>query len=76
MSVSPDPQPEETTGLEPGGGVPPGETPPDSGSVNPGVHEPGPTRRTRTFWIGVALVVLVVLAIAGLFIARIADLLV
>jgi hypothetical protein len=36
-SQSPDPQPDETTGLEPGGSVPPGETPPGESSTTSGV---------------------------------------
>jgi hypothetical protein len=37
MSKPPDPQPDRTPGLEAGGGVPPGETPPDSGSTTEGL---------------------------------------
>lgn len=33
-SDNPDPQPDQTPGLEPGGGVQPGDTPPDADSLS------------------------------------------
>jgi len=42
----PDPDPARTPGLEPGGGVAPGATPPDSAQTS-GVSEPEPRPRHR-----------------------------
>jgi hypothetical protein len=42
----PDPDPARTPGLEPGGGVAPGATPPDSAQTS-GVSEPEPRPRRR-----------------------------
>jgi hypothetical protein len=42
----PDPDPARTPGLEPGGGVAPGSTPPDSAQTS-GVTEPEPRPRRR-----------------------------
>ena len=50
---NPDPQDDKITGLEPGGGVPPGETPPGEGSVA-GTREPelkGSGKGQQVFWI-------------------------
>jgi hypothetical protein len=42
----PDPDPIDTPDLEPGGGVPPGSTPPDSAQTS-GLGEPEPRPRHR-----------------------------
>ena len=45
-AVPPDPDPRQTPGLEPGGGVAPGSTPPDSAQTS-GLSEPEPRPRHR-----------------------------
>jgi Family of unknown function (DUF6480) len=45
-AIPPDPDPAKTPGLEPGGGVAPGSTPPDSAQTS-GLSEPEPPPRHR-----------------------------
>lgn len=64
--VNPDPEPERTTGLEPGGGVPPGETPPAESSM----PEAGPREThnpTRAGPRPLALILLLVVLVAAFF---------
>ncbi|MET9765667.1 DUF6480 family protein [Streptomyces sp. NPDC006372] len=67
--ISPDPEPERTPGLEPGGGVPPGETPPAESSL----PEAGPreTHNPTKGWSKGPLTVIIVLVvlIAAFFLA-------
>ncbi|MFE5400020.1 DUF6480 family protein [Streptomyces sp. NPDC056580] len=67
--VNPDPEPERTTGLEPGGGVQPGETPPAESSM----PEAGPreTHSTARGWgkAPLTLILVLVVLIAAFFLA-------
>jgi hypothetical protein len=54
-SSNPDPAEDHITGLEPGGGVPPGETPPAEAQTNltQGHAEGGPKRWVPWLWLGI-----------------------
>lgn len=60
---APGPDPEQTPGLEPGGAVPPGETPPDAGSTTRGLAPRGraTARGAKSAWlIAIGVVVLLI----------------
>ncbi|MEV8535504.1 DUF6480 family protein [Streptomyces sp. NPDC051211] len=57
---NPDPDPRVTPGLEPGGGVPPGETPPAESSTATGA---GPERPLSRGWAKGPLIAIVALAV-------------
>lgn len=67
--VNPDPEPERTPGLEPGGSVPPGETPPAESSM-PGAG-PQETHNPAKGWAKapLTLILLLVVLIAAFFLA-------
>ncbi|UYP18905.1 DUF6480 family protein [Rhodococcus sp. Z13] len=68
-----DPDPSRTPDLEPGGGVPPGSTPPDSGTTS-GLSAPEPDTRKR-FPISGWLTLLAVAVIAVVFLVVIIGIL-
>jgi hypothetical protein len=61
--TSPDPDPADTAGLEPGGGAAPGDTPPtESSTSGTSHHDPEPASRAVN---RAALVVIVLVALVG-----------
>ena len=71
---SPGPDPETTPGLEPGGGVPPGETPPGEGGMSGVSHqERGPNR--WAFVVTIVAIAVVALAVAGFIAGHVLGLL-
>ncbi|SED14372.1 hypothetical protein SAMN04489727_6605 [Amycolatopsis tolypomycina] len=64
----PDPDPRRTPDLDPGGGVPPGSTPPDSAQTSGLSHpQPMPSKAMPVLWL--VLTGVLVLMVAGLVIA-------
>jgi hypothetical protein len=66
----PVPDPENTSGLEPGGGVNPGDTPPASSQESGAAHhQEAPNAATRRWPIGWLIAIAVVAALfAGMFV--------
>ncbi|GEM_PF-1311443 len=69
-----DPDPATTPGLEPGGGVAPGDTPPsEAGTSGLSAPEPKEPGRKLNLAIPIVLVVLVVAAALAFFVARLSG---
>jgi hypothetical protein len=77
-ALPPDPDPAETPGLEPGGGVEPGDTPPDSGETSGLSAAQPPARRkyTPATVAGIAAVVLFALLFVVVAVLLLAHILV
>lgn len=63
----PDPEPGRTPGLQPGGSVPPGETPPESAAATSGLAHRQRASNKTTKWVWLAVLAVLVLLIAGFF---------
>ncbi len=65
----PGPRPEDAPGLDAGGGVQPGDSPPDAGQTSGLSHpQPNPSRVMPVF--AIVLIALIVLGVAAFFVAR------
>lgn len=64
-----DPEPDKTPGLEPGGSVPPGDTPPSEASVTEGLAHRQRAEARPAKWLWLAGIGVVVLLVALFFVA-------
>ncbi|MBB4689125.1 DUF6480 family protein [Amycolatopsis jiangsuensis] len=70
--TAPGPEPDEVPGLEPGGSVRPGDTPPDAGQTSGLSHpQPMPSRKLPIGWL--IVIVVLVLAVAAFFVLKATD---
>jgi hypothetical protein len=74
-SPSPDPDPANTPGLEPGGGVAPGDTPPGESSTSGAAFQEPDLPSRRTNWVVYAIVGSVVGVALLLFVGYVVGLL-
>jgi hypothetical protein len=63
----PEPDPERTPGLEPGGSVPAGETPPESASATEAISYQAKPAARPTKWVWLAATGVVVVLVAAFF---------
>lgn len=73
MATRPDPDPDSTAGLEPGGGVIPGDTPPIE-SATSGLSSPQPQPKRAIPMVFIIAIVLFVLFVLAFLVGRIVDL--
>jgi Family of unknown function (DUF6480) len=67
---SPDPDPDTTPGLEPGGSVTPGDTPPIESSTSATNYREPELPSERTNWLVIGGIALVVVIVAVLLVVR------
>lgn len=74
--TSPDPEPSRTSGIEPGSGVPPGETPPGEAGSTSAISHPQPELRkgwgAMPLILIMAVVALVAIGLIAMVVALIA----
>ncbi|GAB3734372.1 DUF6480 family protein [Amycolatopsis oliviviridis] len=71
--TAPGPEPQDSPGLEPGGSVSPGDTPPDAGQTS-GLSHPQPIPSRKPAVITLIVIGIVVVGVAGFFVLRALDL--
>ncbi|MFI6306693.1 DUF6480 family protein [Amycolatopsis thailandensis] len=72
--TTPGPEPEDAPGLEPGGSVRPGDTPPDAGQTS-GLSHPQPIPSRKPAVIALIVIGILVVGVAGFFVLRALNLL-